>query len=99
MACTAARWRPRARPRWPPPPPSPSCPPGCAARPEQRHKTTPKPPGSALEYVPADRLMINPDCGLRHLAPEVARQTLRAMVAGVAQVPAELAGRSPPAPF
>jgi len=46
----------------------------------------------ALEYVPADRLMINPDCGLRHLAPEVARQKLRAMVAGAALVRAELAG-------
>ena len=44
----------------------------------------------ALEYVPADRLMINPDCGLRHLAPEVARQKLRAMVAGAAAVRAEL---------
>jgi 5-methyltetrahydropteroyltriglutamate--homocysteine methyltransferase len=44
----------------------------------------------ALEYVPADRLMINPDCGLRHLAPEVARQKLRAMVAGVSEVRAEL---------
>ncbi len=42
--------------------------------------------GRALEYVPADRLMINPDCGLRHLPPEVARQKLRAMVAGVATV-------------
>src|SRR5271165_2092046 len=46
----------------------------------------------ALDYVPADRLMINPDCGLRHLAPEVARQKLRAMVAGVALVRAELTG-------
>jgi len=46
----------------------------------------------ALEYVPADRLMINPDCGLRHLAPEVTRQKLRAMVAGVALVRAELPG-------
>ena len=44
----------------------------------------------ALEYVPAERLMINPDCGLRHLAPEVARRKLRAMVAGVAAVRAEL---------
>jgi len=44
----------------------------------------------ALEHVPADRLMINPDCGLRHLAPEVARRKLRAMVAGVAAVRAEL---------
>jgi 5-methyltetrahydropteroyltriglutamate--homocysteine methyltransferase len=46
----------------------------------------------ALEYVPAERLMINPDCGLRHLAPEVARQKLRAMVAGVALVRNELQG-------
>jgi 5-methyltetrahydropteroyltriglutamate--homocysteine methyltransferase len=49
----------------------------------------------ALEYVPADRLMINPDCGLRHLAPEIARAKLHAMVAGAAQVRAELA--DPPA--
>ena len=45
----------------------------------------------ALDYVPADRLMINPDCGLRHLPPEVTRQKLRAMVAGVALVRADLA--------
>jgi len=50
----------------------------------------------ALEYVPADRLMINPDCGLRHLAPEVTRQKLRAMVAGVALVRAELPGAELP---
>jgi 5-methyltetrahydropteroyltriglutamate--homocysteine methyltransferase len=52
----------------------------------------------ALEYVPADRLMINPDCGLRHLPPEVARRKLRAMVAGVAAVRAELAPTESPAP-
>ena len=50
----------------------------------------------ALEYVPADRLMVNPDCGLRHLAPDVARQKLRAMVAGVALVRAELPGAEIP---
>jgi 5-methyltetrahydropteroyltriglutamate--homocysteine methyltransferase len=50
----------------------------------------------ALEYVPAERLMINPDCGLRHLSPEVARQKLRAMVAGVAAVRAELTGGNKP---
>ena len=49
----------------------------------------------ALEYMPADRLMINPDCGLRHLTPDVARRKLHAMVAGVAQVRAELAGSQP----
>ena len=48
----------------------------------------------ALEYVPADRLMINPDCGLRHLAPAVARRKLGALVAGTAQVRAELTGES-----
>ena len=46
----------------------------------------------ALEYVPADRLMVNPDCGLRHLAPEVAIAKLHAMVAGAAIVRAELTG-------
>jgi 5-methyltetrahydropteroyltriglutamate--homocysteine methyltransferase len=46
----------------------------------------------ALEYVPADHLMVNPDCGLRHLVPEVAIAKLHAMVAGVATVRAELAG-------
>ncbi|HLI36444.1 MAG TPA: hypothetical protein VKV80_03790 [Streptosporangiaceae bacterium] len=44
----------------------------------------------ALGYVPAERLMINPDCGLRHLPPEIARQKLRAMVAGTALVRAEI---------
>ena len=43
-----------------------------------------------LEFVPPERLMINPDCGLRHLAPEVARRKLHAMVAGAAVVRAEL---------
>jgi 5-methyltetrahydropteroyltriglutamate--homocysteine methyltransferase len=47
----------------------------------------------ALEYVPADHLMVNPDCGLRHLAPEVAIAKLHAMVAGVATVRAELLDR------
>jgi 5-methyltetrahydropteroyltriglutamate--homocysteine methyltransferase len=36
----------------------------------------------ALEVVPAERLVINPDCGLRHLPADVARAKLRAMVAG-----------------
>jgi 5-methyltetrahydropteroyltriglutamate--homocysteine methyltransferase len=40
----------------------------------------------ALEFVPADRLVINPDCGLRHLPADAARAKLRAMVAGAAQV-------------
>ena len=46
----------------------------------------------ALEFVPADRLVINPDCGLRHLPSAVARAKLRAMVAAAAQVRAEVEG-------
>jgi 5-methyltetrahydropteroyltriglutamate--homocysteine methyltransferase len=44
----------------------------------------------ALDFVPADRLVINPDCGLRHLSADVALAKLRAMVAGAAQVREEL---------
>jgi 5-methyltetrahydropteroyltriglutamate--homocysteine methyltransferase len=44
----------------------------------------------ALEYVDPGRLVVNPDCGLRHLAPEVARRKLHAMVAGAAIVRSEL---------
>lgn len=44
----------------------------------------------ALQVVPADRLVVNPDCGLRHLASPVARAKLRAMVAGVTTVRGEL---------
>jgi 5-methyltetrahydropteroyltriglutamate--homocysteine methyltransferase len=52
----------------------------------------------ALEYVEPDRLMINPDCGLRHLAPEVARRKLHAMVAGTAIVRSELHLAEPDSP-
>ena len=44
----------------------------------------------ALRVVPPDRLVINPDCGLRHLPPEVSRAKLAAMASGAAQVRAEL---------
>jgi len=44
----------------------------------------------ALDVVPAERLIINPDCGLRHLPAAVARAKLRAMVAGAAAVRREL---------
>jgi 5-methyltetrahydropteroyltriglutamate--homocysteine methyltransferase len=51
----------------------------------------------ALEFVPAQRLMVNPDCGLRHLPAGVAEAKLRAMVAGAAQVREELeAGQAIP---
>jgi 5-methyltetrahydropteroyltriglutamate--homocysteine methyltransferase len=44
----------------------------------------------ALEFVPAERLTLNPDCGLRHLPAEAARAKLRALVAGTQLVRAEL---------
>ena len=44
----------------------------------------------AMESVPAENLSINPDCGLRNLSIDTARAKLDAMVAGVAQVRAEL---------
>lgn len=46
----------------------------------------------AMELIPPDRLVINPDCGLRHLSGDVARAKLAAMVAGTALVRAELTG-------
>jgi len=48
----------------------------------------------ALRVVSPEKLIINPDCGLRHLPPPVARAKLAAMVAGTAQVRAELGGAS-----
>lgn len=48
----------------------------------------------ALEHLPADRLVVNPDCGLRNLTGQVARAKLASMVAGTARVRAELTGRS-----
>jgi 5-methyltetrahydropteroyltriglutamate--homocysteine methyltransferase len=47
-----------------------------------------------VEFVPPDRLFINPDCGLRHVPADAARDKLRAMVAGTATVRKEInAGR------
>jgi 5-methyltetrahydropteroyltriglutamate--homocysteine methyltransferase len=45
----------------------------------------------AAEIVPVDRLVINPDCGLRNVPGPVARAKLAAMVAGAAAVRQELA--------
>jgi 5-methyltetrahydropteroyltriglutamate--homocysteine methyltransferase len=50
---------------------------------------------SALELVPAGRLVINPDCGLRNLTGAVARAKLAAMVQGAAAVRAELGAAAP----
>jgi 5-methyltetrahydropteroyltriglutamate--homocysteine methyltransferase len=44
-----------------------------------------------LEFVPAERLTLNPDCGLRHLPADVSRAKLRALVAGAQLVRDELA--------
>jgi 5-methyltetrahydropteroyltriglutamate--homocysteine methyltransferase len=46
----------------------------------------------AAEVVPPERLVINPDCGLRNLPGPVARAKLAAMVTGTATVRQELAG-------
>jgi 5-methyltetrahydropteroyltriglutamate--homocysteine methyltransferase len=40
----------------------------------------------ALRYVPAQRLMVAPDCGMKYLPRAVAYQKLRAMVLGAAIV-------------
>ncbi|MDR2983593.1 MAG: hypothetical protein LBV34_02015 [Nocardiopsaceae bacterium] len=48
-----------------------------------------------LDFVPADRLTLNPDCGLRHLPTDVARAKLRALVAGARLVREELPAAQP----
>jgi 5-methyltetrahydropteroyltriglutamate--homocysteine methyltransferase len=48
----------------------------------------------ALQVLPPDRLMINPDCGLRHVPADMARAKLRAMSEGAALVRAEVLGTS-----
>jgi 5-methyltetrahydropteroyltriglutamate--homocysteine methyltransferase len=49
----------------------------------------------ALDTFPADKLIINPDCGLRHLPADVARAKLTAMVEGTAAVRRILSAESP----
>jgi 5-methyltetrahydropteroyltriglutamate--homocysteine methyltransferase len=44
----------------------------------------------ALEWVPAERLVIAPDCGMKYLSRKVARAKLESMVAGARRVRAEL---------
>jgi len=46
----------------------------------------------ALQLVPAERIVVNPDCGLRHLPTAVARAKLSAMCAAAANVRAEILG-------
>jgi 5-methyltetrahydropteroyltriglutamate--homocysteine methyltransferase len=47
-----------------------------------------------LDVLPPDRLLVNPDCGLRHLPPDVARTKLRAMREGTDRVRAEVLGHA-----
>jgi 5-methyltetrahydropteroyltriglutamate--homocysteine methyltransferase len=47
-----------------------------------------------LDVLPPDRLLVNPDCGLRHLPPEAARAKLRAMRDGADIVRAEVLGHA-----
>ncbi len=46
----------------------------------------------ATQVLPPERLMVNPDCGLRHLPAEIARAKLAALTAGTAQARRELTG-------
>ena len=46
----------------------------------------------ALPYVPAERLVIAPDCGLKYLPRESAFGKMQAMVEGAALVRSELSG-------
>ena len=39
-----------------------------------------------MTYVPAERLMVAPDCGMKYMPRQVAYQKLRAMVLGAAIV-------------
>jgi 5-methyltetrahydropteroyltriglutamate--homocysteine methyltransferase len=49
----------------------------------------------ALEFVSPERLVVNPDCGLRNLSGPVARAKLAAMVAGTERVRRSLAQSQP----
>jgi 5-methyltetrahydropteroyltriglutamate--homocysteine methyltransferase len=52
----------------------------------------------ALRVVPADRLLITPDCGLRHVPAATARAKLHAMTTATAAVRHRLNGTAPPEP-
>ena len=47
---------------------------------------------AALKYVPAERIVAAPDCGMKYLPRDVAFGKLKAMVAGAAMMRAETAG-------
>ena len=47
----------------------------------------------ALPYVPADKLVVAPDCGMKYLPREVAFGKMKAMAEGAAIVRREFAGK------
>ncbi len=47
----------------------------------------------ALQVLPPDRLTVNPDCGLRHVPPEIALAKLQAMSQGTDQVRQDVLGQ------
>jgi 5-methyltetrahydropteroyltriglutamate--homocysteine methyltransferase len=49
---------------------------------------------SALEFIPPERLVLAPDCGMKYLPRAVAFGKLQALVAGARTVRAELEGLS-----
>jgi 5-methyltetrahydropteroyltriglutamate--homocysteine methyltransferase len=49
----------------------------------------------ALQVLPPDRLVINPDCGLRHVPSDNARAKLRAMSEAAALVRRDVLGHAP----
>jgi 5-methyltetrahydropteroyltriglutamate--homocysteine methyltransferase len=46
---------------------------------------------AALRVLPAERIVVAPDCGMKYLSRDVAFAKLKAMVAGARTVRAELA--------
>jgi len=53
----------------------------------------------ALAVVDPESIIINPDCGLRHLPTKIALGKLRAMNAGAALVRARVRGEKIPEPL
>ena len=47
---------------------------------------------AALDYLPAERMVVAPDCGMKYLPRDVAFAKLASMVRGRDLVRAELAG-------
>jgi len=48
----------------------------------------------ALQVLPPERVTVNPDCGLRHVAPDIARAKLLAMSQGTALVRQDVLGHA-----